>query len=110
MTNFYDWTNDVRRYFDLYGVLYAGVEISSSMTFEHTLGQKTPIGTEEQICIDVHLITEDFTAVEEALADGFLEQFEVALTGDERTQNFDRSTEVTLHLIQQAPVVEWVEL
>lgn len=110
MTNFYDWTNDVRRYFDSYGVLFAGAEISSGMTFEHILGQKTPIGTEEQICVEIHLITEDFAAVEEALADGFLEQFELALTGENRVHNLDRNTEVTLQLTQKAPVMEWVEL
>ena len=110
MTNFFDWTNDIRRHFDLYGVIYAGAEISSGMEFVQILGKKEQHATNEQISVDIHLITEDFAAVEEALADGFSERFELELTSEERTYNFDRNTEVTLHMIQRAPVVEWVEL
>ena len=110
MTNFYDWTNEVRRYFDSYGVLFAGAEMSAGMTFEHVIGKKEPFATEEQISVEIHLITEDFAAVEEALADGFLEQFELFMVGDERIHNFDSNTEVTLRLGQKAPTTEWVEL
>ncbi|MCV0439767.1 MAG: hypothetical protein K5880_14160 [Hydrogenophaga sp.] len=110
MTNLYDWTNDVRRYFDSYGVLFAGAEMHSGMSFEHILGQKNPVGTEEQISVDIHLITEDFAAVEEALADGFLDQFELSLVSEERTHSFDHNTEVTLRLAQKEPQTTWVEL